>query len=258
MIEIRNLFLEKWNQYFPGAELPIVFYYTDERGKVEPAEKAEEWRCVICDLGMARHGKSVAFALDTISCGGGKRYFGFTDELRDNFEFFLSHGIPGEIEGVRYKKTPELVTETMKRQPPFQAPGKYLIFKRWDRLEADDRPLAVIFFAEPDVLSGLFGLVNFDEPTPHGVIAPSCAGCSSIVYYPYMEAQSDHPRAVLGMMDTSARPCVPADVLTLSIPWKKFETMIDNMDQSNLITDTWGKLRDRISRRNRSTEADGR
>ena len=38
---------------------------------------------------------------------------GFTQELRPNFEFFLSCGIPGEMEGERYKKSQELVLQTV-------------------------------------------------------------------------------------------------------------------------------------------------
>ncbi len=64
------------------------------------------------------------------------------------------------------------------------------------------------FFCPSDVLSGLFTLASFDESQPYGVIAPFCAGCASIVDYPYKELQSPQPRAVLGMFDVSARPCV--------------------------------------------------
>jgi len=56
--------------------------------------------------------------------------------------------------------------------PPFEAPGQYLVFKRWDKLAPDEQPLAVVFFAAPDVLSGLFTLANFDVADPHGVVAP--------------------------------------------------------------------------------------
>jgi hypothetical protein len=165
-----------------------------------------------------------------------------------NFEYFLSYGIPGKLEGERYKKTTELVREHMKHQTQFKAPARYIIFKRWDSMEAGDKPLVVIFFAPPDVLSGLFTLSSFDEPQPYGVIAPFCAGCGSIVDYPYKELQSGLHRAVLGMFDVSARPFVPAGVLTFSIPWPKFVRMADNMEESFLITKSWDKVRNRIRR----------
>ena len=49
--------------------------------------------------------------------------------------------------------------------------------------------MVAIFFAPPNVLSGLFTLANFDEPLPNGVIAHFGAGCASIVDYPYKELQ---------------------------------------------------------------------
>jgi hypothetical protein len=98
------------------------------------------------------------------------------------------------------------------------------------------------------VLSGLFTLASFDEPEPYGVIAPFCAGCGSIVDIPYRETKSEQPCAVLGMFDVSARPYVPAGVLTFAIPWPKFVRMVDNMEESFLITKSWNKVRNRIKR----------
>ena len=45
---------------------------------------------------------------------------GFANEL----------GIPGKLEGERYKKTPEMVKETMEGWPVFKAPGRFIVFKR--------------------------------------------------------------------------------------------------------------------------------
>ena len=104
----------------------------------------------------------------------------------------------------------------------------------------------VIFFARPDVLSGLFTLANFDVADPNGVFAPFGAGCGSIVQYPYLERSSDTPRAVIGMFDVSARPFLPEDLLSFAVPSDKFARMIDNMDESFLITPSWGKVQKRI------------
>ena len=163
------------------------------------------------------------------------------------FEYFLSYGIPGKIEGERYKKSPELVRETMKRQPAFTAPGAFIVFKRWDRLAESDYPDVVIFFAAPDVLSGLFTLSGFDEAEADAVFSPFGAGCSTIVQYPYLEKDAERPRAVMGMLDVSARPCVTSDVVTLAAPMKKFVRMVGNMEESFLITGSWKKVRRRIA-----------
>jgi uncharacterized protein (DUF169 family) len=245
-MEIKSKFLTLWKKYFNNAELPITFYYSDKEGQAEIAKPGSIARCVIGALVEIRKGRSLSFNADSIECFGGKRYLGFAQSIMQDFEYFLSCGIPGEMEGERYKKSPELVKEIMKNWPDFRAPAPFAIFKRWDNLEKGDSPEVVIFFAQPDVLAGLFTLVNFDESRPEGVFAPMGSGCSSIVSYPYLEKNSQHPRAVIGMFDPSARPYVPKDMLSFSLPMAKFVTMIENIEESFLITDTWKKLRKRI------------
>ncbi len=191
-------------------------------------------------------GRSLCFSAESIGCSGGKEYLGFSSEIMPNFEYFLSCGIKGELEGERYKKTPELVNEIMKKVPTFDAPAKFIVFKRWDMLQENDEPDGVIFFAHADVLSGLFTLANFDESELNEVFSPFSAGCGSIVQYPYLEKGSDHPRGVLGMFDVSARPFISGDVLSFSIPMNKFITMIGNMEESFLITQSWSKVQKRI------------
>ena len=140
----------------------------------------------------------------------------------------------------------------MKSHPAFQAPGHFLVFKRWDKLAENDQPFAVIFFALADVLSGLVALANYDRSDPNGVISPAGSGCSTLVNYPYWESQSDQPRCVLGMFDVTARPQVSANLLTLTVPTKRFKQMVANMDESFLITGAWDRVRMRIRQTVRS------
>lgn len=245
-IELKEKFLTLWEKYFEGTEPPIVFYYTNEVSEVELVKPPPGHRCIIADLSKVRMGSSICFDTDSFGCFGGKRYLGFSHEVMPNFEYFLSCGIPGKLEGERYKKTPELVKEIMGKVPEFEAPGKFIIFKRWDMLEESDEPDVAIFFARPDVLSGLFTLANFDVGDPNGVFCPFSAGCGSIVEYPYLENGSEYPRAVLGIFDVSARPFVPEDVLSFSVPMNKFITMVENIEESFLITESWEKIKKRL------------
>jgi uncharacterized protein (DUF169 family) len=245
-MKIRDKFLILWEKYFGQAEFPVCFFYANETEDAHLVEPSSGHRCVICELARVRKGESICFGADSPGCGGGKRYFGFTQEIAPNFEYFLSCGIPGKLEGERYKKSPQLVREAMKKSPQFKAPARYIVFKRWDKLKDSDHPEAVIFFAPPDVLSGLFTLANYDQVEPDGVFAPFCAGCASIVQYPYLEKSSDRPRGVLGMFDVSARPCVPQEVLTFAVSINKFVNMVDNMEESFLITASWNKVSQRI------------
>ena len=58
---MKNKFLDLWNKYFSEAELPVIFYYTDDDGGAEWVEKREGHSCIICDLGKVRNGKSLVF-----------------------------------------------------------------------------------------------------------------------------------------------------------------------------------------------------
>ncbi len=244
---LKTKFLDSWNRYFDNAELPIVFYYTDEEDRAERVLPPSAHQCMIGVLARVRKGKPLCFDAGSIGCGGGRRYTGFSQEISPTFEYFLSCGMPGKFEGERYKKTPELVREMVKIAPRFNAPARYIVFKRFDQVEETDDPAAAIFFASPDVLSGLFTLANYDEVEPNGVFCPFSAGCGSIVQYPYLEKDTARPRAVLGMFDVSARPYVPKETLTFAVPMNKFVRMIGNMDESFLITRTWDKVKKRMA-----------
>jgi uncharacterized protein (DUF169 family) len=243
---VKQEFMVKWVKYFNNSELPVTFYYTNEPVNARISEPSRKWNCIICQLAEVRNGESIAFSKESVTCGGGKRYLGFASEIRPKFEYFLSCGIENEMEGERYIRTPELVRELMKSQKRPVINGKYIVFKRWDKLEATDDPDAVIFFCSPDVLSGLFTLANYDQSEPNSTFTPFGSGCSSIVYFPYLEKDAERPRAVIGMFDPSARKCVPPGVLTFSVPMKKFLRMISYMDESFLITGSWSKIQTRI------------
>lgn len=242
---LRETFLSLWEKYFGNSELPIVFFYSEGDGGAEQFQKPKGRSCLICELVKVRNGKSLYFNGDSLGCGGSKRYLGYTEKMRPGFEYFLSCGNE-TMEGERYIRTPEMVKELMKNQRTLPEGDRNIVFKRWDKISETDEPVAAIFFAKPDVLSGLFTLANFDQVEPNGTYTPFGAGCSSVVHYPYFESLSERPRAVIGMFDPSARPCVPSDVLSFAVPMNKFEKMVSYMEESFLITDTWETVKKRL------------
>ena len=239
-------FQRKWTRYFPGAELPVAYFYTDEVSAADAKDSKDEEHCVVAAFERVRQGHTFVYGKDSPGCKGWARYTGFSQKSGPDFEYFLSYGIPGKVEGERYKKSPDLAKVYADSAQPFVAPGRFMVLKRWDKLAAGEQPFGVIFFATPDVLSGLHVLANYDRSDPNGVIAPMGSGCATIVNYVWHEAQSDAPRCVLGMFDVSARPQVQAGTLTFAMPLKRLEQMAANMDESFLITESWEKVRGRI------------
>jgi hypothetical protein len=219
---LKQTFLHRWTTYFAGAELPLVFYYTDDPKKealISPP--GEAFRCIFQDLAKVRAGKTCCFAAESLGCDGGKIYTGLLDDPSKTqgprLRQLMCAGIPGTIKTGRedkpgegkYKQDENCVDALVDPANLLDVPFTHIVFKRWDTLDKDDQPLGTIFFASPDIISGLFALANFDEPGLHGVMTPYASGCGAIVMFPYKELQSQHPRAVLGMFDIMPRRFVP-------------------------------------------------
>lgn len=245
---LKSDFISRWRKYFHNAPLPIALFYSNELHHAEPAKKNVSHHCMIADITKVFNGQSLAFNSSNIGCGGGLRYCGFADSLRPGFEYFLSYGIEGKMEGERYKKDPETVLELMKNAPKLKAPATWLICKPFGKLDVEDNPEIILFFATPDVLAGLFTLANYDRSDLYGVKSPFSAGCGSIIQYPLLENDSENPDCILGMFDSSARPYVPAGTLSFAIPFKRFEMLVGYMDDSFLTTGTWKVMEKRISK----------
>jgi uncharacterized protein (DUF169 family) len=246
-IAFKEKFTQLWSRFFGSAELPVVFYYADNVVDAEIVEPAQKWKCFIGELAKVRKGRSLAYNHEAVSCGGGKKYLGFTNKLRPGFEYFLSCGNE-DIEGERYLQSPGLVEKFLANAPWAPAKGKMIVFKRWDMLLEADEPEVAVFFATPDVLSGLFTLAGFDREEMNGTIAPFGSGCSSIIQYPLAECLNAKPRAVLGMLDVSARTFVQENVMSFALPVKRLEEITNYMEETFLITESWEKVRRRINK----------
>jgi len=250
--EWRRNFREKWLEYFPGARWPVVFFYSGEErydSLLPPPPSAGERGSVNCLIKLVEevfNGRDISLEAERIGCAGGRRYTGFSSDLRPEFRYFLSCGLEGEIEGERYKKSPEIVDQILTKMKFLPAPSRFLVFKRFDHLEEAESPEAVIFLDRTDVISALFTLAGFRE-AEGGVICPFASGCGSIVYYPRLEAMKERPAAVLGMFDISARPFVEPNYFSISVPIKKFKEMVEDMEESFLIADSWKKIKSRLN-----------
>ena len=110
---LKATFERLWLRYFDLSELPIVFWYSNDESDGTSVRPEGRPGCVVGELLRARRGEKVVFDGASIACGGGKKYLGFDTNLRPGFEYFLSCGIPGRMEGERYKKSPEIVKEMM-------------------------------------------------------------------------------------------------------------------------------------------------
>ncbi len=248
-----SLFSEdSWKQFKETLglrESPLGIYYTNDKPEGMTAKEGISG-CMIGLLQNARKKrKTVYFDRNHFGCPGGGYYMGFLEKARPNIEYFLSCGIPGELEGERYIKTPELAGKYFGMMKPRTAPANYCVFKPIENFQQGDvKPEVVAFFVPPDVLSGLFTLTNYTLETTEAVYTPFGSGCSLILTYPLKEAEKEAPRAVIGMFDVSARPMVEKDTLTISMPYSIFSKLLENVSDSFLQTESWKKVLRRIEK----------
>jgi len=240
---------EKFYERLGLKEHPLGVFYNDEEPERGIRPKGGGRECMIALLKRARHqGDTVYFDENHIGCAGGAYYMGFRAMSMPKIEYFLSCGVPGEMEGERYIKTPEIAREYFASTKPRKAPAKFGIFKSLDKLAPHEEPEVIIFFAHPDMLSGLFTLTNYATERGEAIRVPFSSGCGSIVTHPLKEAEKENPQAILGMFDVSARPFVEPNILTFAMPTKLFLTLLENQDESFLITESWKKVRERIAK----------
>jgi hypothetical protein len=150
------------------------------------------------------------------------------------------------MHGERYMKSPGQVKRFIRGLPITDIPAPFVVFKPLAEIDEEAAGQVVIFFADPDQLSALVILANYGRETNENVIIPYAAGCQTIGIYPYREAESDLPRAVVGLTDISARTAIRQQLgdhlMTFAVPMKMFREMEANVTGSFLERRVWEKL----------------
>ena len=249
---------------------PLAIFFAQE----PPANtKESKPLCSMLLVAQAARGKSVALANGTCGCPGAAEGFGLVPPHPDDFPGgrecllrFLSVGNKGwehgravirEMieagaprimieefsEGEGFLKTPDVVAEWIELVPKVEPEGPWVVIKPLDALAPGEAPKVVIFLVDPDQLSALTVLANYAGRGLDNVRIPFSAGCASLALFPFHESTQKHPRAVVGLTDISARfylrKILGKDILSFSVPWKTFQEMEGNAEESFLSRFAW-------------------
>ncbi|MCE5198125.1 MAG: DUF169 domain-containing protein [Armatimonadota bacterium] len=231
---------------------PVAVLLSDEKPEGALQFREGVWGCVVAMFTAAVRGKVTALDKLTVACGGGSIGLGFCEQFAGppgGIEYFLSTGRgEGYPEGEAYLKTPEFAKAFVDQLPRTEIPYTYVIFKPLDQVDPEkETPVLVSFLANPDQLSALVVLANYDRASTDNVIVRFGAGCHQIFLLPYAESLKEEPRAVIGITDITARPYIDPDLLAFTMPWKMFNAMESNIPGSFLEKKDWKKVRERIS-----------
>ena len=185
------------------------------------------------------NGDSLTLTTENVQCGGGGLYTAFRP-MPDRVPLFVS-------ETEHYKRTPDMVREYVAGLDLEITDKPYLNFVRIDRLDTWNGVEAVVFFATPDVLSGLCTWAYYDNNAEDAVVAKFASGCAAVVSFATVENRKGGRRCFLGMFDPSARLLVPKDELTFTIPMSRFAEMLVTMSDSALYQKAFSIVRRRIN-----------
>ena len=251
---------------------PVALVFSDQLPDGAMQFSEGKWGCIMwLLLAAAAKGKPAAADRTTFGCLGGGTGLGFGNQYEtwpggiECFYRFLSTGngpqeegtgAPGIrrgassdfVHGERYIKTPEAVKLFVDALPMIDVPTRYVVLKPLSQIAKGERPEIVIFLVDPDRLSALVVLANYDRGDNENVIMPWGAGCQTIGILAYREALSARPRAVVGLTDLSARKYIAKqlghNLMTFAVPFAMFQEMEANVPGSFLERDTWRELMD--------------
>ena len=229
-------FIQNYREAFgSNVPLPLLFGYSDQ--PIADTEKIGG--CFFKRLQQARDGQPVSLSADVIGCGGGKLYTGFSD---------MPERVPGFVSlKEKYKKTPEMVVDYVNGLGMKRAEKPYLNFIRIDKAESFEGTEGVLFYATPDMLSGLCGWAFFDNNETDAVVSQFGSGCSSVVSMTVVENDRQGYRCFIGLFDPSVRPYVGTNELSFTIPMSRFKSMMETMKECFLFdSHAWKKVKARL------------
>ena len=229
-------FIEQFrNAFGEAAPLPIAIWYDDRA----VATECRVPRCMIGAIRKVCNGEALTLTAENVQCGGGGLYTAFRP-MPERVPTFVS-------EAEHYKRTPEMVCDYVGGLGIELTDKPFLNFMRVDRLERWDKVESILFFATPDILSGLSTWAFYDNNADDAVVAKFASGCASVVTFATVENRKGGKRCFLGMFDPSARPLVPKDELTFTVPMSRFSEMLTTMPDSALYQKAFSVVRRRIN-----------
>ncbi len=229
-------FLKRYREAFGEAvPYPIAFGYSD----IPAVEGKKVPRCMIGAIRRVCEGEPLTLCAENVLCGGGSLYTAFAP---------MQERIPGFVsETEHYKRTKEQVKAYIDRLDIRLTEKPYLNFIRMDKLADFNSVEGILFFATPDMLSGLCAWAFFDNDADDAVCTRFASGCCSIVTFAVQENRRGGRSCFLGMLDPSARPLVPSNELTFTVPMGRFREMVQTMEHSALFQKACSIVRKRMN-----------
>jgi uncharacterized protein (DUF169 family) len=225
---------------------PVGMYFPDEYPKNAINTDKRYDGCIVPLIFSSAKGKIVAFNKNNAGRDCAAFFLGYKNWIFTGIEGFLSDGVVFGRGGERFVKTKKQAKTFLESFKPKSINNKVTVFKPLKEFVGNECPEVVIFFVNPDELSGLVYLLHYNSPDKDDIIVTGFhSGCGSVVTLPMKYKNEGKIKAVMGMHDISVRSKLPRDIMTLAMPFELVSDIYNEIDNSFVITDNWGKIKER-------------
>jgi len=242
------------------ASSPVAVFLTNDKPVEALRFREGAWGCVAASMVAVSKGRTAVFDRRTFGCPGGGTGLGFGNQYEQcgfAIEALLSTGSRETAarlqrrsrmaEGERFFKSPAVVRRWLNSVPFTEVPSEYVVMKPLEDVAEGEKPALVVFLVNPDQLSALVVMSDYEHGTGDSVVARFGGACQSILFG-YAEARRDRPRGVIGFFDIAQRARVDRDLLSFTAPYSLFLEMEANVEGSFLEMEDWLELQARQGR----------
>lgn len=236
---------------------PVGIFLGNTSVKSELEASPQKRNCVIPFVLAAAKGKITSMDEAGCTCPGGAVGACFGDgftRLNPNIHIMLSQGLgekapegapPMLKEGERFFCDAEVAMKWRSDMPFSDKAYPRIVFAPLSRWEEVGTPDLVYIFANADQISALVTMQGFHNGNAFNTLAPFGAACHSIVYAAEQMEKED-PYAIMGLFDISQRSTALKDYLSMTMPYKLWENMLQDLDISCLTTHSWRRIEERL------------
>lgn len=236
---------------------PVGIFFGNIDTKSELEAMPEKRNCVIPFVMAAAKGKITSMNESGCTCPGGAVGACFGDgftRLNPNIHKMLSQGLgakapegapPMVKEGERFFCDETIAINWRNNMPYSEKAYPRILFAPLSRWAEVGTPDLVYIFANADQIAALVTMQGFHNGKAVNTLAPFGAACHSIVYAAE-QMDKEEPYAIMGLFDISQRSAAIKDYLSLTVPYRLWENMTQDLEKSCLTTHSWRNIEKRL------------